>query len=695
MMSPAVPSGRRRRTALIVALGLALYWLMAVSVSPHMGVTADEVVHLTGGYSYWKFNDYRLHPENGTLPMRIATLPWLAMDLKFPPLDHPEWVASRVNRLGDYFFYHLGNPVDRMLLTARMMIALLGAFTVWLTWRWARGLFGATAGWVALVLAAFCPALLAHGGLGTSDMGLTACILATLSVYWQLLHRVTWWRLLAAGLACGLTFLAKMSGVFVVPLIGALLLLRWLRPAPLVIALGGPVRWLRRRTAMMGATLGLTLAVGAGSLSVVWAGYGFRYEGFNRQLSDTTGYYLSWPVILEQKAIPWQDESSLTRFSPQLRPPEPTAMTRLVGVLRDHRLLPEAYLWGFAHTYKFSRERPAFLLGEYRKTGWVSFFPVAFLLKTPLPALVLFVAGLAALLVVWRRAETRGPDAPRGPWAIVYRAAPLLIFFVVYWIMALRMHLNIGHRHILPTYPVFYVFAAAAACWLATKWRRWAAIGLVAATALQAADSLLVRPFYLSYFQPLAGGVGRGFHYLVDSSYDWGQGLPDLGAWLERKQQRGDSTPVYLTYFGADSPRARHLPVTRFGDEIGDIGERNFPAQLRGGWFVISATHYQLVYLPLRGGWKAEHEALYHEILGRLRAAPGDTSTLSEAQRKKLLQDAMDFEVLQFGRLRHFLGDRPPDEIIGGSLLAFRLTDAEVQRALYAPLPLLAPAKAP
>lgn len=692
MIKPTAPAGRRGRTALLVALILGLYWLMAVSVSSRIGVTADEVVHLTGGYSYWKFNDYRMHPENGTLPMRIATLPWLAMDVKFPPLDHPEWVASRVNRLGDVFLFGLGNPLDRMLLTSRMMIALLGVFTVWLTWRWARGLFGPAAGWVALLLAAFCPALLAHGGLATSDMGLTACILATLSIYWRLLHRVTWWRLLGAAIACGLTFLAKMSGVFVVPLIGALLLLRWLRPAPLVIALGGPVRWLRRRGAVLGATLALTVVVGAGSLVVLWGGYGFRYEGFNRKLSNASGYYLGWDVILEQKAIPWDDASALARFAPKLRPPEPTAMTGLIGVLRDHRVLPEAYLWGFAHTYKFSRERPAFLLGEYRKTGWVSFFPVAFLLKTPLPALVLFAAGLAALLVAWRHGATRGPGAPRGPWATVYRAAPLLIFFVVYWVMALRMHLNIGHRHILPTYPVFYVFAGAAACWLATRWRRWAIIGLVAATALQAADSLLVRPFYLSYFQPLAGGVSRGFHYLVDSSYDWGQGLPDLTTWLEQKQQRGDQSPVFLTYFGADSPRARHLPVIRFGDEIGDIGQRTFPAQLRGGWFIISATHYQMVYLPLRGGWRPEYEALYGEILARLRASP-TPDHLNEEQREKLLQDAMDLEVLQFGRLRLFLGDRAPDQIIGGSLLAFRLTDAEVQRALYGPLPATAAAQ--
>ena len=42
-------------------------------------------------------------------------------------------------------------------------------------------------------------------------------------------------------------------------------------------------------------------------------------------------------------------------------------------------------------------------------------------------------------------------------------------------------------------------------------------------------------------------------------------------------------------------------------------------------------------------------------------------------------------EVLRFGRLAWSLHDRRPDAVIGGSLLAFRLTDAEVATALNGP----------
>ncbi|MFI5336673.1 MAG: ArnT family glycosyltransferase [Opitutales bacterium] len=670
------------RSAFLLGLALLAYWLMAVTVSPRMGVTGDEVVHLTGGYTYWKFNDYRMHPENGTLPMRIAALPWLVSDVRYPPLTDPTWLASKVNLYGQKLFFSCGNAIDTLLARSRMIIALAGCLTLWLIWRWARGLFGPAAGWLALGLAVFCPTLLAHGGLATSDMTMTVCVLGALTLVWRLLHRVTWRRLLAATLVCGLAFLSKMSGVLIVPLIGGLLLLRLCRRAPLVVALGGRVRWLRRRGQIAVVGGALLLATAAGSLVVLWGGYGFRYTGFNDAVSAHEDYYFSWDIILDKAPSPWPYDSKLNELRTGHRPLQETSMTDLIGWMRDHRLLPEAYLWGFGHTYKFSRYRPAFFMGDYRNTGWKLFFPVAFLLKTTPAALVLIAAG--ALTLVWAR---RRPRVLVKPW--LYRAAPLLLFFVVYWVMAINLHLNIGHRHILPTYPVFYIIASASALWLGTPRRRFALAALTAVLVLHALDSIHVRPFYLSYFSPVVGGMEHGYRYLVDSSFDWGQGLPDLTRWLEEKKHRSDRAPVYLTYFGADSPHARGLDVIRFGDDINDSGVRVFPAQVKGGWFVISATHFWRVYLPSRGRWTARTETLYQQIRGRLWQAQQNPHHDAAA----MLNDAMDYEELQSARICNYLEQREPDQVVGGSLLVFRLSDAEVSAALNAPLPV--PARPP
>ena len=59
-----------RKTLAAALLLLVLHFVLAVSSKLHECTTSDEIVHLTGGYTYWKFNDYRLQPENGNLPQR-------------------------------------------------------------------------------------------------------------------------------------------------------------------------------------------------------------------------------------------------------------------------------------------------------------------------------------------------------------------------------------------------------------------------------------------------------------------------------------------------------------------------------------------------------------------------------------------------------------------------------------------------
>lgn len=659
------------RTGWVVGIFLALFWTMAVSVTPRVGLTADEPGHLTAGYSYWRFNDYRLNPENGTLPMRLAALPLLAMDLQFPSLESAAWKRSSAVGVGDEFFLFHGNPIEPMLLAGRAAVALAGVFTVWLVWRWTRGLFGVAAGWMALVLAAFCPALLAHSGLATSDIAVTACFFAALSAMWSLLHRVTWLRLATAAVACGALFLAKMSGVLIVPLIAGPLVLRGCRRAPLRLELGGlKQRWLRGRGAIVGVTAALTLAVAAGSLAVLWAGYGFRFEGINRKASQSEGYFFSWDVVLERERIPWHNDSALAKFVTPHREPAESKWTRLIDWVREKRLLPEAFLWGCAHTLKFASERPAFFHGEFSKTGWAGFFPTAFVMKTPAPALAAFVAGVAAVATLGARRR----------W--LYRAAPLLLFFAAYWALALNMRLNIGHRHILPIYPVVYVFAGASALWIGRVWNAKVTIVLVALAGLHAVESVRARPFYLAFFEPLFGGPERAYRWFVDSSLDWGQGLPDLVAWQERQRNAGDHAPLFISYAGVDLPQRHGIVGTRFGDEHYDLNRRSYPASVRGGWFAISATQFQRIYLPVRGAWTAAHEALYGEINRRL-AQPTKDDPASQKQR---LRDARDYELLQFGRLCHFLQNRSPDGIIGASMLLFRLSDADVDLALYAPL---------
>lgn len=670
-MGPHVARRGAWTTLGVVAL-LATYWAIIVAASPRVGITADEPSHIVAGYSYWRFGDYSLMPESGMLGMRIAALPLLTMPLQWFSRDDPN-LQTNDSSVAYAFLFRLGNPRDRIVLAARAAVALLGVLTLWLVWRWSSALFGSAGGWLALVLGAFSPTLLAHGGLATSDMAITAALLASVTAYWRVLHRVTWCRLLVAMLATGAALLAKMSGAIVVPLFVALLGIRIWRRSPVVTVLGASRIRLKTRPAIAAATIGVTLAVFLGSTVVVWSGYSFRFSAFASRTPTRAGFELSWPEVLDEQPISIESTSALEPPAPISRP---TVATRAIAWMRDHRLLPEAYLWGLAHTQKFAQQRRAFLNGDYSVTGWFGFFPWTFWLKTTLPVLALFAAGVAAFVAAFR--------APNVGGKLAYRAAPLIALFVGYWAIALLTHLNIGHRHILPVYPVVFVFAGAAALWLRSHVRRTLQIAFLACVGTQIAEAAIAWPFYLSYFQPLAGGTERGWQHLVDSSFDWGQGLPDLSRWLAAKTAAGNRSPVYLTYFGTDSPRDRGLPVIRFADEGCDHGERVFPVRPHGGWFAISATQYQRIYLNIAGPWNDRFERLYQRLRSEMNGRV--PAQIAPADKSRLLQDAKDFEILELGRLCHFLGDRMPNEIVGGSLLIFRLSDDDVNLALNAQL---------
>src|SRR5262245_15374626 len=129
----------------LAAILVGAYWLLAVSAVRDRCRTADEIAHLTAGYSYWLFNDCRLNPENGNGPQRWGALPLLFTGPEFPDREQDNWRHSQVWLLGNEFFYDLGADVQVMLWSARAAMALAGVAIAVLVFCWSRRLFG-TAG---------------------------------------------------------------------------------------------------------------------------------------------------------------------------------------------------------------------------------------------------------------------------------------------------------------------------------------------------------------------------------------------------------------------------------------------------------------------------------------------------------------------------------------------------------------------
>lgn len=659
---PPWSASPRRRSSRVVgwlaALLLVGYGLMTWTASLRKGVSFDEGLQLGVGNNIWRNGDFRIEGANGDLIKRWATLPFL---LTRPAAGDPSDAHGNPvsgYELGDELLFERGNEPESLLRQSRAMVALLGMATGLLVFRAARGLFGAGGGLVALTVFVFSPEMLAFGGVVSTDMSITFALFAGTWAIWRLLERVTWPRLALSLAAVSLPLLAKASGLVIIPVALVLVAARLALAEPLPVEWRGRVwrvagRW---RLALLAAAFAIIHAVVA--WGAVWAHYDFRYEPVAS--ATTAAGEARSPVLYD-------------------RIPAPLRWT--LQEARSARLLPVGLCDGLESLLGNDDNLGSFMRGEWRIGGRAAFFPYAIWVKTHPAIFLLLALGASAW---WRARRREGTPGFRA-------AVPHLVLVACYLAVAMTEDINIGHRHILPIYPALYVLCGSVALLARARfgWRKFAAAALVGWLAV---ESLAVRPNYLAYFGPQAGGPEDGYRKLVDSSVDWGMDLPSLKEWLDERNP-GGRVPVFLAYFGNDDPGHYGLSCRMMP---GFYERRDFvDYRLTPGYYVISATLLQSVYTAAFGPWNRTYEELYQKTRSRIVHLRGVSATpaglaylnqLDDRGRVELAQEVDLFDNLRFSRLCAWLrreGGAP--EQIGHSLLVWKLDGAALNAALHGP----------
>ncbi|MCR6654632.1 MAG: hypothetical protein NVV63_02215 [Opitutus sp.] len=641
-----LPPKRRAIVVALVALLLAMHAWLALRATIDLGVTADETIHLTSGYSYWRYNDYRLQPENGNLPQRWAALPLLAQTPapRLEPADAPElWTSSQQWLIAQRFLFASGNNTDYLLLCARAAMVGWSVATGLLVFFWSRKLWGDAAGVFSVGLFSISPTMLAHGPLITSDMCAAFWMLAATAAWWQLCQRLTLPRLIASTLALGLAAVAKFSVVLLGPVFVAIALWQSLRPAPLVSPIGGALTTRATKLAAFTALGGVHVLTTA---LIIWAFFGFRFPASAPLMPPAASFYLDWSSVLPKHGL----------------------LRAVLEFAHAHQLLPEAYLHGFAHVMAGAQERGAFLAGEFSTKGWWWFFPYALLVKSSLAELfaasgLFLMAGFA-----FARSGLRGVASKLQP------LLPFALLAVVVLGAAMASSLNIGHRHVLVLYPVLFVFSGG----LLRHVTRASAMWCAALLALGTSALVRVTPDHLAFFNSLAGGPREGWRHLVDSSLDWGQNVPKLARWLNENAPPGGR--VYLSLFGSDDPFYHGIRGIELAPYFSFGRERHW-VELEPGLYCVSATMLQDVYSPYAGPWSVKHEASYQKLIPAMREeiAEGRRSTrLGEfgLGPEHLLWNA---DRARFARFTLYLRHRTPDARVGNSIFIYRLTAEELR----------------
>ncbi len=506
--------------------------------------TSDEPAHLVTGMEWLERGTYTFEPLHPPLArVAVALGPYL----------------SGLRLTGESHIWEQGNEIlfahDRYL--HNLSFARLGALpffllATFLVWSWGRKRYGDGPALVATLLFTTSPVVLAHAGLATTDMALTAAFTAVLMVFINWLERPSYLRSAALGVAVGFATLSKFSALVFLPGC-AIALLAW--------------RWVLERGPQKSTVpadsfrLGRGLAVAAlAMLLLIWAGYRFSISSVTDaaarphptidHLFGTSGTLHNWAYSAAE--------------SPLIPAP---ALFRGLAALRG----------------KEANGHKGYLLGQIRLNGWWYFFPVALVVKTTLPFLILIAAGIFFL---GKSAWLERDWIAGGP--VVAALALLLV--------CMPSHINIGLRHILPIYPLLALIGGFGACRLWNSARpKYVGLSVVLILfAWHMTSSFRVHPDYLAYFNEIAGQHPE--RILIDSDLDWGQDLLRLSSALQQRHVEA----VSIAYAGS-----AELDLHGFGLPPFRILASHEPTS---GWIAISLLRLKIGGLgfPDDGFWWLE-----------------------------------------------------------------------------------------
>lgn len=636
----------------LLACGAAL----AVWAARTDSITVDEPGHLLAGLSVLHTGDFRLAPEHPPLARLLVALPAFLGPHVWPGPDAPGWREGNWWRLGPYVLGQLNDP-DALVLRARLTMVGLYVVLCALTYALARSLFGVRCARLTLLLAVFEPTLLAHGHYVTTDLPMALAALFAIAACARLVVLVTWGRLAWVALAIGALALTKFAWLAVIPALLAPAAWAVLRRAPLVVTARpfGPsdpaTRQVGPRAARAGVLLGCAGLLTMTTWAAIWTAYGWREAAVTGVDRDVAMMY---PVSDFGRAQPatraeaWESVYN----DPATARPRPGLLPAAVRVARAHHLLPEAYLFGLASFDKKAYYRAGYLLGECYQGARLAYFPVAFLVKTPLGTLLLLAVGGLALL----RGRTRlAPESHGLAWG-------LATFALAYTLLALGARLNIGQRHLLPLYPLVAIVAGASVeCW---RWpargvARWSAVGVLVSALAVPISTLAQGPHFLAYFNVLAGGPLSGHRFLADSNVDWGQDLKRLEHYA---RVHPDERLRLFRFADTLLPRGFDPPLL-----WSDTPGRPL-APLDPGSYVISVNELLGLYKSLL------RDAAWQD--GALHARYAE---LAAGARFDSPQAAQSFDTLRRALLVRRLRARVPDARVGRGLFLWRLEQADVQ----------------
>ena len=421
--------------------------------------------------------------------------------------DH-RWTAGKE-------ILHSNNRYSYNLSLSRLGNIPFFLMLISVAWLWSRKLFGDISALLTLFFITSIPSILGHSGLATTDIALTSLCFSGIYVFKLWLELPSYRRCILLGLTWGLAAIAKFSALLFLP-ISAISILFW-RMLLASRKNQQNLQSITNRIKPMAFTLMIAAFV---AFVVIWSGYRFS-------------------------------TASLTKS--EHRPHKPIErMFGGNGKLKDIAYhLSESPIFPFGEFFRGiwqqkkhnDRGHKSYLLGEYSTHGWWYFFPLVFLIKTPLSFLFFVLVG--SIRLAFKSIRTKD-------WQYFI---PILTAVGI-MLSVMPANINLGIRYILIVYPLLAVIAGYGATYL-LKVQKWPIIMRTIFAILLAwyiFSTSFSHPDYIAYFNEIA--VESPERFRGDSDLDWGQDLQRLSIELKNRNIKEFS----LAYFGSADPNKFNLP---------------------------------------------------------------------------------------------------------------------------------------
>jgi len=351
---------------LLVMFLIALFSSRGAFGIPGDSGTTDEVAHIPAGYSYIKYHDYRLNPEHPPLAKALAGVPLALQKNIVGPINDWSWNGINQWEAGWNMLYEVGNNPAQVLFWARLPIMLLMIVLGIFLYKWAAEWYGRKAGLLTLALFAFYPDIIAHGRLVTTDIAAALGYVIAIYFFNKVLSHKTWKWILIAALAFAIAQLLKFSA-FLLFFIFLIMIV-----AKAIIEKEKGTFWFE-----LWRYFKIYFWVCFFSILIVWIIY--------------IPFVWSTPADIEHKVIEMNLTADLRTLPLRnfLHLLESNIITRALG----HYLLGIMLVIG-----RVEGGNATFIMGHLSDKSISWYFPVAYLIKTPLTIIILFFWSIITYL---------------------------------------------------------------------------------------------------------------------------------------------------------------------------------------------------------------------------------------------------------------------------------------------------------